>query len=279
MEDSTASTLLEPTDLRTKGLCLALCQPTPHNSQHEKAQPSPGCLGYLDTGSQETLRHSFYASATLQETYRDTPSPTVTSMNQLVLSQPAETSLTIVDQLKIAHSLASAVLKFHSTPWLREYFSLSDLFLFHDASQNHPDLSASLQTLHLSLTFIQPTPPSTHDSPMEGVEPHPHPSEIQPPKLHHPIRNLPLWSLGTALLQIGQWSRQAPPPNHVLAIRKLISSTQIPPLGPKYKELTKKCLDCDFGYGDDLSKPRLQQAVYENLICELGDMIGSLDIS
>lgn len=44
------------------------------------------------------------------------------------------------------------------------------------------------------------------------------------------------------------------------------------------EELTNKCLGCDFGYGDDLSKPRLQQAVYEKLVCELDDMIRSLAI-
>ena len=49
-------------------------------------------------------------------------------------------------------------------------------------------------------------------------------------------------------------------------------------LGPRYQELTNKYLGCDFGFEDDLSRPRLQQAVYENLVCELNEMIRCLDL-
>lgn len=49
-------------------------------------------------------------------------------------------------------------------------------------------------------------------------------------------------------------------------------------LGKRYRDLTKQCLECDFAFGDDLSKPRLQQAVYEHVVCGLTEMIKALDI-
>lgn len=49
-------------------------------------------------------------------------------------------------------------------------------------------------------------------------------------------------------------------------------------LGKRYRDLTKQCLECDSAFGDDLSKPRLQQAVYEHVVCGLTEMIRTLDI-
>jgi hypothetical protein len=41
-----------------------------------------------------------------------------------------EETVTIVHQFKLAHKLALAVLQYHSTPWLPEYWDLSQLLLF-----------------------------------------------------------------------------------------------------------------------------------------------------
>lgn len=94
-------------------------------------------------------------------------------------------------------------------------------------------------------------------------------------KYQYGVRNLTLWSLGTALLEIGRWSRLENL-DDVPSVRR--AAVEVLDLGPKYRDLTKKCLECDFGYGDDLAKPRLQQAVYENLVCELTDMVRSLEV-
>jgi hypothetical protein len=203
----------------------------------------------------------------------------MSNVDERHLSHQAETSLSIVEQLKLARNLVVAVLKFYSTPWLGEYLSLQDLS-FLQVSQ---DLSRCLQTLHVSLEFIQRAPAQLSPA-MEGIEPVTKSDScprdlskaVEQAKLQYGIRNLTLWSLGTVLPQIGRWSR-IEAPDDVLGIRKL--SSQVPLLGPKYREVTKKCLDCDFGYGEDLSKPRLRQTVYENLVCELNNMIYSLDIN
>jgi hypothetical protein len=246
-------------DLSGKDLCSAFTKKASRSTD----QCSSVCLGFIDNCSEETFRHSLYHVAECNgfEPKR------LASMYQ-IMSCPVEGSLSIVDQLKLARNLVTAVLKFHSTPWLGQYFALNDLHVF----QSTPDLSACLQTLHFGAGFLG-------NSSMDGLE-SANPSTlvveaIEDAKLQYGIRNQTLWCLGTVLLQIGRWTAVDSPDN-VLAIRKL--SSQVPALGPRYQELTTRCLECDFGYGEDLSKPRLQQAVHENVVCELSDMIRSLDI-
>jgi hypothetical protein len=122
-----------------------------------------------------------------------------------VISHPVENSLSIVDKLKLARSLAAAVLKFHSTPWLGQYFALTDLSLF----QIGPDLSACLQTLHFDIDFVRKHCLGLDSSSMEGFELKNASTieleAIEDAKLQYGIRNLTLWSLGTVLLQIGRW--------------------------------------------------------------------------
>ncbi|KAI0124063.1 hypothetical protein BJ170DRAFT_638028 [Xylariales sp. AK1849] len=230
------------------------------------------CLGYLDTSSNETFRHSFYKNVLISP---QPPSPI--SIDE-IMAQSAEKILTVVDQLKLARSLVAAVLKFHSTPWLASYMTLRDISFFKD----HEDFAKCLQTLHFGAGFDPRGCTDLSSSSMDGLEPTCSPSSasmltvIEDAKLQYGIRNMTLWSLGTILLQIGHWSR-IEAPDDVVTVRKL--SHQVSGLGQRYQMLTKRCLECDFGYGEDLSKPRLQQALYEKLLCELSSMINSLDIS
>jgi hypothetical protein len=240
------------------------------------------CLGYLDSCCNETFRHSFFGMAASRPV-----SESLCLSAKEILSRPAETSVTLVDQLTLARSFAMAVLKFHSTPWLREYITIQDFsfFRFDDA-----DLSSCIQTAHLAFDFV-------HTSLREGF---PIPTEdmianeaIEDAKLVHGVRNLTLWGLGTVMyvalktklicldsltvfrLQIGTWST-LDSPDDVVAVRRLAQKVSM--LGKRYRDLTKQCLECDFAFGDDLSKPRLQQAVYENVVCGLTEMIKTLDI-
>lgn len=76
-------------------------------------------------------------------------------------------------------------------------------------------------------------------------------------------------------LQIGTWSTLESP-DDVVAVRRLARKARM--LGKEYRDLTQRCLDCDFAFGDDLSKPRLQQAVYEHVVCGLTELIKRHDI-
>ncbi|KXH30991.1 hypothetical protein CNYM01_11381 [Colletotrichum nymphaeae SA-01] len=261
-------------NLCSKGLCPALSSVFNFASE---GVCSNQCLGYIDSSSQDPFRHSIYPGSVDSHNHIMTTSQALTSMSD-VLMTPAETTLSIIDQLKLARDLVSAVLKFYSTPWLREYFTLRDLSFF----QMSGDFSRCLRTLHLGFDFVQSSAASLPRS-MEGIEATAMPDSndevetaAERAKLEYGIRNLTLWSLGITLLQIGRWS-SLEAPEDVLSVRRL--SRQVPTLGPKYRDLTRKCLECDFGFGDDLLKPRLQQAVYESVVCELSDMIKTLDVS
>lgn len=227
-------------------------------------------IGYIDSpGSSEgTFRHSFYG-----DSKAIAPDATPVPLTEM-LQRSSAGSISAVDQLQMACSLVSAVLKFYSTPWLNEYFSLQDLFCFR--SSRDPS-NSFFRTMHVSLDF---TKQARYGEAATMSEPRPIGMEtsnsLQEAQLQYGIRNMSLWCLGTILLQIGTWSR-LDAPEDVASIRRL--AYQQSHLGPKYRNLTRKCLECDFGFGDDLSRPRLQQAVHENLVCGLNDMIEVLSIA
>lgn len=269
------------------------------------------CLGYLDSCCSESYRHNFFGMAASRPI-----SESICVSTEQILSRPAEMSVTLVDQLTLARSFAMAVLKFHSTPWLREYVSIHEFsfFRFDDS-----DLSSYIRTAHLGFDFVQPS--LCEDFPISTEDMGNH-DAIEDAKLAHGVRNLTLWGLGTVMyvllqrnfpsdsattagvlkaglsdssrhsflsglffnrfnyltvkrLQIGTWSILKTP-DDVVAVRRL--AQKVPVLGKRYRDLTKQCLECDFAFGDDLSKPRLQKAVYDHLVCGLTDMIETLDI-
>jgi hypothetical protein len=43
-------------------------------------------------------------------------------------------------------------------------------------------------------------------------------------------------------------------------------------MGPKYAEVVRKCIQCDFGYGDDLGETRLQEGFHQDVICRLEEL-------
>lgn len=245
-----------PIDLRNADMCVVL--------REAAVCPTSKCLGFLDGLASETFRHSFFYSPETR-----VPSQTPVKMSE-ILARPVETSVNFVEQLKLARIFVLAVLKFHSTPWLREDYSLDDLSFFRS---NDGDIADCLQTAHLNLDFVQHGSHDVHAIQMEDVEAR---EAVETAQLTHGVRNLTLWSLGAALLQIGTWSILECW-DDVANVRRL--AQRVPMLGKRYRDLTKQCLECDFAFGDDLSKPRLQQAVYENVVCGLTEMISSLDIA
>lgn len=188
------------------------------------------CLGYLDGFANETFRHKFFESPDT----RVSSSPSIKISE--ILSQPVETSVNFVDQLKLARNYVMAVLKFHSTPWLREYYSLHDLSFFRTSGG---DVSSCLQTAHLGLDFIQCSPGAVCSTHMDDAGDD---EALEMARLTHGVRNLTLWSLGVVLLQIGTWSTIGRL-DDVANVRRI--ALRVPMLG-RYRDLTKQCLECDF---------------------------------
>ncbi|KAL6866740.1 hypothetical protein J3F83DRAFT_122690 [Trichoderma novae-zelandiae] len=226
-------------------------------------------LGHIDSCMQEGFRHCFFpcSSSYCGNIGLDSVMP----MDE-ALGQSASFRLTVVGQLQLAHRLVSAVLKFNSTPWLNEAWSVRDLAFFRQGE----DWTMSLQTLHFGVELIHGGPePGDSMSVMDVESPASLARSFEDAQYKHGVRNITLYSLGAALLAIGRWERIDH--NDIEGVRRLASQPCY--LGPVYQELTQKVLDCDFGYGKDLKKPRLQEAIYEMVVLELESMIASLDIS
>lgn len=240
-------------DLRTvQNICTVFA----HNTMCRTSKS----VGYLDGSANETFRHTFFETR-----FQSSPSIKISE----ILSHSVNTFVDVVDQLKLARNFVMAVLKFHSTPWLKECYSLHDLSFFRTSGG---DVSSCLQTAHLGLDFTHCSPDADNSAQMADLD---YDEAVEKARLDHGVRNLTLWSLGAVLLQIGTWST-IERLDDVANVRRLAQRAQM--LGNRYRDLTIQCLECDFAFGDDLSKPRLQQAVYENVVCGLSNMISSLDI-
>ncbi|KAK3682257.1 hypothetical protein B0T22DRAFT_501726 [Podospora appendiculata] len=271
-----------PAELPLSGhFCSELLQRSAHLAPEREASRS---LGHIDSCALDRCRHSFYPAPP------DTQSPAqrrwprlcpdhIVPVDDLLCQPGVHNRLTVVDQLRLALRLASAVLQFSSTPWLHDIWSVRDLAFFRHHEDD--DLSTSLQTLHFSNTVLAhddgkriacsmsfiPDIDMDRDSSTTA-------SLIQDAQYRHGVRNVTLHSLGVALLSIGRWENVNP--DDVEGVRRLAAQSCY--LGPKYQELTERVLDCDFGYGKDLRKPRLQEAVHETVVLELETMVAGLEL-
>ncbi|KXH59791.1 hypothetical protein CSAL01_07310 [Colletotrichum salicis] len=170
-------------------------------------------------------------------------------------SQPIDDHISSSDVNERRVDDSSRVHTFHHRP--TQSGSRYDLSFY----QMSGDFSRCLRTLHLGFDFVQSSAISLPRS-MEGIEATAMPDSsdggpgevetaAERAKLEYGIRDLTPWSLGIILHQIGRWS-SLEAPEDVLSVWRL--SQQVPTLGPKYRDLTRKCLECDFGFGDDLLK-------------------------
>ncbi|KAK2000447.1 hypothetical protein LX36DRAFT_747613 [Colletotrichum falcatum] len=234
-------------------------------------QLEASCLDHLNTSSDEAFRHLFYPAKTCfcGGFHVSSQCHVAVPMYEALDESSSDHFFPTVERLKLARSLVLAVLRLHSTPWLGDFWTLRGLAFF--ITDQGGDVSQALRSLHVGFEFAQRLIDST-----EGVE---SPSELP---VHHGITenerlfcgigNLSLHSLGAALLQIDRRARVEP--RDVLAVRKM--ALRPSDLGPRYTELTRKCLWCDFGQGSSLAEPRLQEAIHRGVVDELDVMISSL---
>ncbi|KAK7927467.1 hypothetical protein PG985_004465 [Apiospora marii] len=244
----------KPLDLCSSGdMCTQLCTQTSR------------CGGYLDTP--EHLRHhlSPVCNDSCDHTQCFNPKRLgEPSLLDEIFKLPVERSISVPAQLRLALSLVKGVLQFQSTPWLQPLWRLQDLSFF----QVNEGLAASLDTLHIGTEL---TKGKQRDTVMaNGSE------DLASAQLIHGVRNLTMHSLGVALLQIGQWG--ALKPEDIVEVRRIADlSARDSRLGPRFQKLTRQCLDCDFGFGKDLSQSELQGAIYRDVVCELEGLIHTLE--
>ncbi|KAK3291113.1 uncharacterized protein B0H64DRAFT_435993 [Chaetomium fimeti] len=233
------------------------CGKALHQSKEE------GCIGYLV--STDNLTHQLMASHDRESTAIQTrPSPPASLAS--VIQHPNQQEIPVNEQVRLALRLSRSVLQYHSTSWWRQNWDLSDLSYF----DIDDELSISLSTLHINAKLSSPEAAMS----MQSVTTHiPAPPSHHDAQLLHGIRNVTLHSLGVALLQIGRW--EVMDADDLVSVRKAAAKPSR--LGPRYDELTAKCLYCDFGFGADLNKPQLQGAIYESVVHELEEMVALLE--
>ncbi|RYP65933.1 hypothetical protein DL771_008063 [Monosporascus sp. 5C6A] len=92
---------------------------------------------------------------------------------------------------------------------------------------------------------------------------------------NHGIRNLTLYGVGVALLEIGLWAR-IPWEDHVQVRRK---TARLSFLGRQYRAATKRLIDCDFGLAiEDINDPRLQNAIFQSSVAELESLLSKIQV-
>lgn len=300
--EEASPTPLPALDLKkSQHLCSELLPKENLPQEQRSRSPSPP-VGYLDTlaRSQDRFRHSFFHcceglcdpalcgsrglnSLPSPQPYHHHHHPLQPEPARLdtLLAQPlSREALPLPDQLRLALRIASAVLKFSSTAWLGEAWGLRDLYFFERPAETQPaaatDLPASLQTLHFGVEWTRGRGPNTlmdvnaiNDGGEASVA-----AALEEAKMSYGIRNVTMYNLGVALLSIGRWA--AVDAHDVVQVRRMAAQTC--PLGPRFREMTQRVLDCDFGYGKDLGKPKLQEAVYDGVLLELEAMIASMSL-
>lgn len=236
---------------------------------------SQGCqrghpLGYLD--SKGCSKHLIYLSSQTQTiSFQASEKQFLTTFRQLY--HEADHRLSRTEIIVLSKQLATAVLQYHTTPWLEDSWNSDHVLV--DADSKH----------HASVGLIDHRKSRPQFDSYLDVSIH-NPSEVlQSPitsRSRTLIRNWTLYSLGVMLLELAyrrpiQEMRKSQDidvnehnTNYYTADR--IQQNVSQEMGIDFAEIVRKCIQCDFGYGADLSLTKLQEGFYEDVVQKLEDI-------
>lgn len=220
-------------------------------------QEKNSCIGLL--GDNETCKHLAYLAS------RTNMIQTATSLSEMI-SQPRSDitkEMSQFERVRLAKHLATAVLYFHSTPWLNKAWRSEDVHLFNrhgttiDQSQHViPYMTSSVSTE----------------------------SQQASPGYHRFIRNPVLFGLGVMFLELA-FQRPLSSLTRSIDLReggdsdfveyftaRRVVEMSHSKISKSFKEVTKRCLYCDFGHDSDFTSPALQQAFYNKVIAVLDSL-------
>jgi hypothetical protein len=221
----------------------------------------------------------FYISNTKppnQNSKNNSGSTTAVSLGQYLRDRSKE-SITCMPQFRLALKLARAVLQYHSTPWLGEEWTISELTLMPSTDSTIEDFPLYLNKKLLSHTHMRTAYTSEpNDITMnEGAKTSL--SEAQ----RAGIYNTTLFCLGMALVEIGHWKGISElydceiDRSIVDTVKRMAGGTA--QLGALYDTIVQECLNCGATMGSDLGKSDLQKKVYEGVVSPLELIIEKLD--
>lgn len=238
---------------------------------HTRLRESPdreACLGVLERA--KTFCHFVYPDFETRQEGDDLPS--LEQMLQTAAS--ANTKFKWVKKLQLARLLALAILRFWTSPWLDDEWNSGDIyFLGGDKSKQDMDLSAPCVRIRLS-----------DDASMRKIRPASSTQDLSSKLVANPA----LFRLGIILLELGYDA-----PIHTLReeqdndgisangyvdffTARRLAVTVSTKFNSRYGKLVRKCLNCDFGVGDELSSSELQGAVMGDVVHELDGCLDAI---
>jgi hypothetical protein len=175
--------------------------------------------------------------------------------------------LSFFDRVRLARLLATAVLQFHATPWLKHTLCSKDVF-FHSVDSSLIKTISIRNEVYLNTAIRGPDCSVLRGSLFRS-----------PPR----VRNKQLFALGVILIELAYeaplHSLQKPTDvalhddqntDYYIADRVRLTVSSM--LGPTYADLIRKCIHCDFGSGDDLEDPALQESFYIEVVQGLEEL-------
>jgi hypothetical protein len=241
--------------------------------QNVLAQPSVGpkpehCIGFLECTAHS--KHLVYvhnqppsASSGRRDTLMSLMELLSACQEQVYAGEP---TFSPFERVRLAKELATAVLQFHATPWLKGSWSSSDVFLHRVDPETFQAIS------HINEPYLNVSVKGL-DGTISGAP------TMQNRTL---IRNSFLFGLGVMLLELAHEAplrslRKAADAaandqnaEYYTADRVRLSVSRL--LGGRYAEVARKCIQCDFGRGSDLNDVSLQECFYRDVVCELEEL-------
>lgn len=237
-----------------------------------QSQPCRSAVGYL--GLSGPSKHLMYIDSKWQTVKQASAGSELQSLHD-VLVKPTQTKtgsseLSLLDRIRLVRQLATAVLHFHGTPWLRSMWSSGDVLV--PIQGQDADVDAVTPGAYITTQLRRP------HAPLDGTQTPPSPLVV---------RNQLLFSLGVMLVEL---AFQQPLSALVIDSDKDASnagntaycaanrlSRQISAyMGPRYAEIARKCVHCDFGCDFDLQLAKLQEGFYQDVVCELDKLEQSI---
>lgn len=256
LSTSTATKIILSSDTMRKDFCDFI-----RRRLREPPEASE-CVGVLD--NTESCRNFVYPPS--NKCCRQTRQ--AVSLGQVISSvskRHVVGGIALSERLRLAKTLAIAVLQYHSTPWLRMSWRSEDVYFFGNDLASVQEMP-SLTSPHLNVKVKGPCGQVSRAS------------TFPPDNL---ARNSLLFSLGVVLLEVAYTatleSLQSPIDldrgresryTEFFAARRLAKSGKTD-MGSTYHKIIERLVECDFGCGTDLNDAQLQAAFHRDVICPL----------
>lgn len=211
-------------------------------------------------------KHLIYIDSKYQRVQESSAKPKLKPLSQMMREMNGDDTavgIALYHKTRLAKQLARAVLHFHTTAWLQETWNIKQILVsptYSKGDESDTDLEAYVT------------------SQIHG----PHNSQPSPSLTPNPlvVRNGLLFRLGIMLLELAyqkSLSELTTPADEVgvspgdipYCTANRLSGKVSALVGPRYAEVVRKCIHCDFGRGFDLKQSKLQEAFYQTVVCEL----------